>query len=170
MRKILFILGLLLLAALFFTGMVLGGDQESARRDAPASLSAIGEVKSTDLDALTAAFGCPVPYGGKTGAGTVKDAKLGTLNARTLTWQAANGIVTTAVRPAEAAQLLRHDELTLDNSTIWTLDGRTLLMAGGEGAACAYYQDEDAAYCLYLAGADIDGLLDRLSSGVIFPQ
>lgn len=170
MRKILSVLGLLLLAALFFTGMVMGSEQREDARRTPASLEAVGEVRSSDLSTLTAAFGREVPYGSREGAGTVTDAALGSLTARVLTWRSADGLETGAVRPAEAAQLLRRDGLTLDNSTLWSLDGLTLLMASGNGAACAYYDDGETAFSLYLDSADIDRLLQRLAVGVTFPQ
>lgn len=170
MRKILSVVGLLLIAALFFTGMALSSEERASTREAPASLPGMGTVQSADLRTLEEAFGCPVPYESLRGAGRVSDAQLGSLNARLLIWQSADGIVTGAVRPAEAAQLLRYDGLTLDNSTLWTLDDHTLLMAAGNGAACAYYNDDDAAYSLYLDGGDIDQLLTRLSSNVRFPQ
>ena len=170
MRKILSVLGLLLLATLFFIGLVMGSEQREDARQAPVSQEAVGEVRSGDLDALTAAFGCAVPYGSREGAGAVTDVPLGSLRARVLTWRSADGIETGAVRPAEAAQLLRRDGLTLDNSTLWSLDGLTLLMASGSGAACAYYDDGETAFSLYLENADIDQLLERLSTDVTFPQ
>lgn len=170
MRKILSVVGLLLIAALFFTGMVLGSEPREEQREQPAPLPAVGTVRGSDLKALEQAFGCPVPHGKGSGVGQVTDAQIGTLRARLLTWQASDGMITGAVRPAEAAQLLRYDGMTLDNSTLWTLDEYTLLMASGDGAACAYYDDDGAAYSLYLDNSDIEGLLARLSSDVIFPQ
>ena len=50
-------LGLILLAALFFTGMVLGSEQTESAHSAPESLSAIGEARGTDLSTLMKAFG-----------------------------------------------------------------------------------------------------------------
>ena len=170
MRKILPLLGLLLIAALFFTGMVLGSEITETPRQDPVSQEAIGEVRSTDLDVLIQAFGCQVPYGSRSGAGYVADAEIGTLRARMLLWQSSDGLVTGAVRPVEAAQLLRREELTLNNSTLWTLGGQTLLMAEGADAACAYYDDGDTAFSLYMENADIQQLLTRLSDNVIFPQ
>lgn len=171
MRKVLSVAGLLLLVALFFVGMVLGGGEEiKGGREEPASLDPIGTLTDTDFSALEQAFGCPVPYGSRSGVGRVTDAQLGSLQARVLTWQADNGIVTRAVRPAEAIQLIRYDDLTLDNSTAWTLGSRTLLTAAGGNAACVYFSDEDAAYCLYQQNADIEKLLARLASDVTFPQ
>ena len=170
MRKILPTVGLLLVAALFFTGMVLGSEVTEDQRQNPASLDAVGEVRGTDLDALTQIFGCKVPYGSMNGAGTVADAHIGALRARMLVWQSADGLITGAVRPAEAAQLLRREELTLDNSTLWTLGGQTLLMALGEDAACAYYDDGDTAFSLYMENMNAEQLLAYLSSNAVFPQ
>ena len=43
-------------------------------------------------------------------------------------------------------------------------------MASGSGAACAYYDDGETAFSLYLENADIDQLLERLAADVTFPQ
>ena len=170
MRKVLPMLGLILLAALFFTGMVLGSEQTESAHSAPESLPAIGEARGTDLSTLMKAFGADVPHGPGGGEGYVTDAEIGSLRARLLMWQGADGLVTGAVRPAEAAQLLRREGMTLDNSALWTLGGQTLLMASGDGAACAYYDDGDTAYSLYMENTDIEQLLAYLAARVTFPQ
>ena len=170
MRKILPMAGLLLVAVLFYVGMVMGSETAETQREQAASMEAVGQVRGTDLDALTAVFGRSVPFGSRSGAGYVTDASVGTLRARLLIWQASNGLVTSAVRPAQAAQLLRREELTLDTSALWTLGGQTLLMAEGEDAACAYYDDGETAYSLYMENADIERLLTVLSAEVSFPQ
>ena len=170
MRKLLPMIGLLLIAAVFFIGMVMGSEDTGSQRSDPQSLEAIGEARGTDLQTLTQVFGGPVPYGSLIGAGYVTDATIGTLRARMLVWQSAGGLMTSAVRPKEAAQLLRRDELTLDNSTLWALGGQTLLMAKGANAACAYYDDGDTAYSLYMENTDIEQLLTYLSENAVFPQ
>lgn len=166
MRKFASALGLLLLMALLFVGLVLTGDQGTKEREAPASLPAVGSAQGNDLNTLTAVFGCPVPCGSRTGTGLVTDAAIGSLRARTLTWQGNDGLVTTAVRPVEAASLLRREGFPLDDSNLWTLGSVTLMLsASGEGV-CAYYQTEDAAFCLYRADTDTDAFLTLIASGV----
>ena len=170
MKKLLAFLGLVVVSVLFFIGLTLGSEQNVAEHEPPVSLPAVGTVAGEDLQALTDVFGCPVPYGIAMGSGQVSDARLDTLQARLLTWQGSDGLVITAVRPVEAAQLLRRDGLTLDNSTLWASRGHTLLMGIGQDAACAYYNDDNAAYCLYLYGADAQQLLTVLNERVTFPH
>lgn len=169
MRKILSLLGLLLILALFFLGMALGREEGEARRDPPVSLPAVGTARGNDLNALTSVFGCGVPYSTKSGSGEVRDVKIGTLQARQLTWHGADGLETNAVLPREAAQLLNREGLAPDVSSLWTVNGHTLMLAVGTSGACAYYEDEDAAYSLFLPGADADSLLSLLAAGVTFP-
>ena len=162
LKKLLPLMGLLILAALFFTILVLGGDNDNT--PAPVAPEPIGTVKSSDVAALSQAFGLDVPYGSGRGSGEVRDVSLGSLNARLFTWQGEDGLIAQAVRPAEAAQLLRREGLQLDESTLWTLGDKTLLIAEGQDGACAYYQDDEAAYSLYRAGADTQELLAALAN------
>lgn len=164
MRKIIAALGLVLLMALFFVGLVLTGDQGEEERQIAQSLPAVGVAQGNDLDALTDLFGCPIPYGSKEGVGRVTDEKLGTLRARLLTWQAADGLIIQAVRPVQAASLLRREGFPLDENNLWNLGPLTLMLSTDGSGACAYYQTEDAAYSLYRASADPEAFLTELAA------
>jgi len=170
-RKLISALGLLLVIALFFLGMVLGGgDREESRREPPQSLAPAGAARGNDLQVLESAFGCPVPYASRSGSGAVSDETTGSLRARMFSWEGSDGLIITAVRPAEAAHLLRREGLKTNASQLWSLDGKSVLTASGAAGACAYYETEDAAYCLYLPGGDADSLLSRLATDVTFPS
>lgn len=162
LRKLSVLFGLLLLAALFFALPILGASETHVTSDESASLQSIGGVQSTNLDTLISAFGCDVPHDRAGGIGVVEDVTLGSLNARILRWQREGGLVISAVRPAGAAQLIREDGLELDTQHMWTVGGAGLITATGERGSCAYYTTDDAAYSLYLAGADTDALLSAL--------
>ena len=163
MRKIIPALGLILLMALFFVGLVLTGDQSGAGRQKAESQPAVGIAQGNDLDTLMGVFGCPVPYGSKTGAGRVEDAEIGTLRARLLTWQGDDGLITQAVIPVQAASLLRRDGFPLDENNLWTLGGLTLMLATDGSGVCAYYRTEDAAYSLFKDNTDTDAFLSHLA-------
>ncbi len=163
MRKIFSALGLILLMALFFVGLVLTGEQESDTRQAAQSMPAVGTAQGNDLDALIAVFGCPVPHGSKAGVGRVADETLGTLRARLLTWQGADGLITQAVIPPEAASLLRREGFPLDENNLWNLGTLTLLLSTDGSGVCAYYQTEDAAYSLYQPNTDTERFLTKLA-------
>ena len=160
---------LLLVIALLFTAFTLGPRESEAVRGAPESLPAIGSANGGDQDALIALFGMPVPRGASGGHGTVQDQALGTLTARLYQWQSDDGLCISAVRPAQAAQLIRRDDLTLDTNTRWAVNGVTVNLAQGTDGACAYYGSEDAAYALFLPHASADELLSRLAQAVAFP-
>ena len=163
LRKLSALFMLLLLAAVFFALPILGASKKHVSSDASESLQSIGGVQSTSLDNLIAAFGCDVPHDRASGVGVVEDVTLGSLNARILRWQRDSGLVISAVRPANAAQLLREDGLELDTQHMWTVDGAGLITATGARGSCAYYATEDAAYSLFLAGADTDALLSAVA-------
>ncbi|MBQ7455807.1 MAG: hypothetical protein IJS53_05125 [Clostridia bacterium] len=169
LRKILSALSVLVMLGVFYLAVVVAGSENGVKREEPASLPSVGVVRSSSQADLAAVLGCPFPSTLADGAGEVKDARVGTLNARLLTWQSADGLVISAVRPAAAAALIRHDGLTLITDTRWELGPATVVIAVGEAGACAYYETDDAAYALFLSGADADALLLRLSDGVTLP-
>ena len=164
MRKIIAALGLILLMALFFVGLVLTNDQSAEERQIAESQPAIGTAQGNDLDALMDVFGCPVPYGSKTGVGRVTDTEIGTLRARLLTWQGDDGVITQAGIPPQAASLLRREGFPLDENNLWNLGPLTLMLSTNGSGACAYYQTEDAAYSLYRASADPEAFLTELAA------
>lgn len=167
MRKIIAALGLILLMALFFVGLVLTNDQSAEERQIAESRPAIGTAQGNDLDALMDVFGCPVPYGSKTGVGRVTDAEIGTLRARLLTWQGDDGVITQAVIPPQAASLLRREGFPLDENNLWNLGTLTLMLSTDGSGVCAYYQTEDAAYSLYQANTGPEAFLTHLAT--LFP-
>ncbi|MBR1606777.1 MAG: hypothetical protein IJ664_03625 [Clostridia bacterium] len=167
MRKIIAALGLILLMALFFVGLVLTNDQSAEERQIAESQPAIGTAQGNDLDALMDVFGCPVPYGSKTGVGRVTDAEIGTLRARLLTWQGDDGVITQAVIPPQAASLLRREGFPLDENNLWNLGTLTLMLSTDGSGVCAYYQTEDAAYSLYQANTGPEAFLTHLAT--LFP-
>lgn len=164
MRKIIAALGLILLMALFFVGLVLTGDQGEEERQTARSLPAVGTAQGNDLDALISVFGCAVPYGSKTGTGSVTDAEIGSLRARLLTWQGDDGLITQAVMPVQAASLLRREGFPLDENNLWNLGTLTLILSTDGSGVCAYYQTEDAAYSLYQANTDPEAFLAHLAT------
>ena len=163
LRKLSALFALLLLAALFFALPILGTSEKQVTSDGSSSLQSIGGVQSTSLDTLITTFGCDVPHDRAGGIGIVEDVTLGSLNARILRWQREGGLVISAVRPAAAAQLLREDGLELDTQHMWTVGGAGLITATGERGSCAYYTTDDAAYSLFLPGADTDALLSAVA-------
>ena len=167
MRKIIAALGLIVLMALFFVGLVLTNDQSAEERQIAESQPAIGTAQGNDLDALMDVFGCPVPYGSKTGVGRVTDAEIGTLRARLLTWQGDDGVITQAVIPPQAASLLRREGFPLDENNLWNLGTLTLMLSTDGSGVCAYYQTEDAAYSLYQANTGPEAFLTHLAT--LFP-
>lgn len=167
-RKLLYTLGMLLLMALFYMGVVIAGSENAASRETPASLPLTGSATASSLNDLALFMNCPLPQDRAAGIGSVQNASLGDLTARLLTWQAQDGLEISAVCPAEAAQLLRRDGLSL-SAKRWSLDGVTLLTAESSVGACAYYDTPEAAYSFYLPGADADALLDRLAGSITFP-
>ena len=171
MQRLFSLLALLLVIGLFFLGMVLGGEEKGPRdAGAPVSLPAVGSVRSSDRAALIALFGLPVSHSAAAGEGVVTDAPLGSINARLYRWQGEDGLEICAVRPAQAAQLLRREETDMQSASLWTVNDRTLMVNSASGGACAYYEDDDAAYSLFLAGADADQLLGRIAADVSFPS
>ena len=169
LKKALSSLLIVLLMALLFTAFTLGPRESEAVADPPASLPAVGSANGGDQDMLINLFGVPVPRCAGSGHGVVRDQALGSLTARYYQWQSDDGLCVSAVRPAEAAQLIRRDELTLDTDTRWSVNGITVTVARGDGGACAYYGSEDAAYALYLPTVDTDTLLSHLTQTVTFP-
>lgn len=171
MRKLMTFVGLLLLMALFYVGLVSTGTQDAEERQPPQSLPAVGTARGSDLDTLISVFGLPVPYGSKQGEGQVTDAAIGSLRARLLTWQGSDGLVTAAVRPAQAASLLRREDFPLGEARQWLVGGVPLMVCAAESGVCAYYQSEDAAFSLYLPQADTETFLTLINRSVrLFPS
>jgi len=168
-RKILSLAGLLIVIALFFTGMTLGVETDG-QRESPASLPPVGIARGTDQSALESVFGLPVPRTAAPGSGSVTDAPAGSLNARLYAWEGSDGLLLCAVRPAEAASLLRREELTLNTASLWTVSGETVTLAAGNAGACAYFDNDDAAFSIYLPGGTEDELLGRIAATVTFPH
>ena len=156
--------------ALFFIGLVMGSDPADVPGKQEGSLPKTGSIQGNDPAVLETAFGLPFPRTSVHGSGTVNDASAGTLQARLLTWHGEDELTVTAVRPAAAAMILRRNDLEPDTSALWSVGGQTLMVASGKAGACAYYDDDHAAYCLYLPGADADRLIQFLSASVVFPS
>ncbi len=168
-RKILFSVLVLLFCCILFFAQLMGSDRKREARVQPTSLPAIGTVSAQQLGMLTQAFGGEIPCASLPGEGSVTDTQTGSLRARLLTWRDSSGAVITAVRPAEAASVLRREELQLRADSTWSLEGRTLLLAEGGIGASAYYSDSDAAYSIFLPDADGDALLTFIVSQLHFP-
>ena len=53
---------------------------------------------------------------------------------------------------------------------VWSVGGETLMLASGSGDACAYYDNDLAAFCLYRPEASTEEILQYLSASVSFPS
>lgn len=160
--------GLILLMAVFFVLAVAGNEKKeklsdwTVRDDAP--MQALGEVQSADIAVLARALGAQTPYLTASGAGAVKDARFDGGYARLLTWTDANGVIVSCARPAEAASLLRRDDLSPLMNESCAVGGMAGVLASGGNAACAYFGDVNAAYAVYAPGADAASLKTLLGA------
>jgi hypothetical protein len=169
-RRLFTAAGILLLLALFYAGLVMGSSPADEPEQRELSLPKIGNVQSSDPNILSKAFGTSFPHVSDTGKGSVSDSMAGTLSARILVWQESDGFTVTAVRPAQAAMAIRRKGLVPDTSALWSVGGETLMLASGSGDACAYYDNDLAAFCLYRPEASTEEILQYLSASVSFPS
>ena len=77
-----------------------------------------------------------------------------------------NGLTISAVRPAAAAPLLLHGELSVELRSGLDVQNLPVMLASREDAFCAYFADETAAYAVYAPHAsreDFLSLLERIA-------
>ena len=119
-----------------------------------------GFESGQDLSALARRFGASVPYFTLQGSGQVTDSEYPGGVARVLTWSDTSGCTVQAVRPANAASLLRDDTLSPTNKC-YIIDDMTAAVFEGGLKDALYFGNEDAAYAIFF---DASRSLESLGS------
>ena len=121
-----------------------------------ASVSRIVPGESSDLGEIRAICGFPLPYfPGQLMYAGVTNADWDGGNAVRVTMEYASGAVIEAVRPAEAAPLIRRAGMEVQlygNLRVpftGMYDGIGAVMCRGNGASCLYFSTDTAAYSVY---------------------
>lgn len=107
-----------------------------------------------DVQALAQLFGAPLPaLPGYTPAGEARNVSYDGKCARRVVL-AYQGFEVWAVRPAEAAPLLLHEELNVQLRSDLTVMNLPATLASRGNACCAYFSDGTAAYAIYAPAAE----------------
>ena len=120
-----------------------------------------------DPQALARLFGAELPFlPGAAAAGTAQNTQFDGALARLATLEYA-GLTISAVRPAAAAPLLLHGELSVDLRSDLSVLNLPAVLAHRENAYCLYFSNDAAAYAVYAPNApkeDFLALIGRLSA------
>lgn len=156
-----FFFGLLMAAALCYVALVMltGQFEETKVSPAPQGIDPLQPGQTADFAALQQAFGAPLPQlPGYAMQGKAVNETYQGKNVRMACLEY-DGFVLTAVRPAYAAPLLLHEELSLSLEGDVSVAGLPAALAEGEGARCLYFSTEEAAYSLYAPNAGRESIL-----------
>ena len=170
--KLLIIALAILLMALVYVAAVLlqlPGDMEENSFVVQEESEPVTRMQAADMNdaaALSALFGAPLPcLPGLTpsgqGGNTTHDGE--TVRVATLRYE---GLTVTAVRPASAAPLLLHGDLSVSMRSDLTVLNLPAVLASHGDQYCAYVTSEHAAYSFYAAQATEEeflALLQRLA-------
>ncbi|MBR3017242.1 MAG: hypothetical protein IKH57_09220 [Clostridia bacterium] len=160
-------LGALLLMAVIYVSAILlqMPEEESYNADEQTPVTRMQPAAMSDARALAELFGAQLPYlPGYAMAGSGTNADYEGVVARVVTLQY-SGVTVAAVRPASAAPLLLHGDLSVEmRSDLSVLNLPAMLASKGQ-ARCVYLTGKDAAYSVYAPQAaeeDFISMLEKL--------
>ncbi|MBR5232305.1 MAG: hypothetical protein IKW00_08710 [Clostridia bacterium] len=117
-----------------------------------------GYESGQDLSRLALRFGASVPYYSTFGSGQVTDSEYPGGVARIFTWFDSSGCTVKAVRPANAAALLREDAFS-PAGKCYLIGDMTAAVFEGELKNALYFGNTDAAYAvIYDAARSLESL------------
>ena len=163
-------LGAVLLMAIVYVSAVLLQipDADSGLDTAAAEPETIPRMQPAAMNsaqALSELFGAPLPYlPGYAMAGQGDNVDYEGANTRLVTLQYP-GVTITALRPAAAAPLLLHGELSVNLRGDLSVFNLPAMLAEKGNARCVYFSSTDAAYSVYAPQAgeeDFFSMLEKL--------
>ena len=166
------VLVLILIAAIYLAAVLLeipGAEPEGSWvvEEETQPMTRMQAANMSDAQALAQLFGAPLPaLAGYTPAGEGRNTSHDGRLARQVTLQY-DGFLITAVRPASAAPLLLRPELSVSLRRDLTVMNLPAVLASRDGAYCAYFSSDTAAYSVYAPAAqeeDFFSLLSRLTA------
>ena len=161
------LLGLSLVAVIYLAAVLLSspGAQEEESwvvQEEPQPITRMQAANMSDVQGLAQLFGAPLPaLPGFAPAGEGRNTSHDGQLARQVTLQY-NGFTVTAVRPASAAPLLLHPELSVSLRGDLTVMNLPAVLASRENAYCAYFSSDTAAYSIYAPAAQEEDFLTLL--------
>lgn len=162
------VLVLILIAVIYLAAVLLeipGAEPEESWvvEEEAQPLTRMQAANMHDAQALAQLFGAPLPaLSGYSPAGEGRNTTHDGHLARQVTLQY-DGFMVTAVRPASAAPLLLRPELSISLRSDLTVMNLPAVLASREGAYCAYFSCDTAAYSIYAPAAQEEDFLNLLS-------
>lgn len=167
--KVLIVLGTLLLMAVVYVSAILLQIPEDETNshvaaEEPEPVSRMQPAAMNDASALAEMFGAPLPcLPGYAMRGQGDNANYEGSTARVAALQY-SGVTVSAVRPASAAPLLLHEELSVQLRTGLSVLNLPAVLAEMGNARCVYFSSTDAAYSIYAPQADAQDFFNMLES------
>ena len=167
--RIFLVLGVVLLMAVIYISTILLQIPEDetdsyVAAESPAPITRMQPAAMNDAPALAGLFGAPLPclpgYAMR-GQGDNADYEGSTARVAALQY---SGVTVSAVRPASAAPLLLHEELSVQLRTGLSVLNLPAVLAEMGNARCVYFSSTDAAYSIYAPQADAQDFFNILES------
>ena len=167
--RIFLVLGVVLLMAIVYVSAILLQIPEDETdsyvgAEEPEPVTRMQPAAMNDAQALAGLFGAPLPYlPGYAMRGQGDNANYEGSVARIATLQY-SGVTITAVRPASAAPLLLHEDLSVSMRSDLSILHLPAVLAGKGNARCVYFSGADAAYSVYAPQAGEQDFFNMLSN------
>ena len=166
--RLMIILGVFLLMSIIYVSAILLQSPMDERADSyvvkeePEAVTRMQPAAMNDANELARMFGAPLPYlpgYAMTGEGTNANYEGAVARLATMRY---SGITVSAVRPAAAASLLLHGELSVAMQNDLTILHLPAMLAEKGQALCVYFSSNEASYAIYAPQAEKETFLSLL--------